>query len=84
MKRIVICVAALVLTGCMVWAFSGNMLLILGYHPPPRLLPEEQAGGGNHKPSSFEVLAIPGERVAVLGEDGSLSITVTAKIKHAV
>jgi hypothetical protein len=43
MKRIVICVAALVLTGCMVWAFSGNMLVILGYHPPPRLLPEAYA-----------------------------------------
>ena len=61
----------------------GDKLTVLRGENILMKISEEQAVGGNRKPSSFEVLALPGEQVARLDEDGSLVITVTAKIKHA-
>ena len=63
--------------------FRGDKLTVLKGENIQLKISEEQAGGGNHKPSSFDVLVLPGEHVARLGEDGSLVVTFTAKIKHA-
>ncbi|HEY5233465.1 MAG TPA: hypothetical protein VIK35_08035 [Verrucomicrobiae bacterium] len=61
----------------------GDKLTVLKGENILMKISEEQAVGSNRKPSNFEVLALPGEQVARLGEDESLVITVTAKIKHA-
>jgi len=60
----------------------GDKLTVLKGENIQLKISSEQTDSGKDKASNFEVLALPGEHVAFLGFDGSLAITITAKIKH--